>query len=240
MTRFLSVSSGDGSGYGFGFGFGFGYGPGDGCGYGDGDGCGYGDGCGSGYGYGSGSGSGSGYGFGSGYGSGSGYGFGAASGVDSFNGNSVHEIDGVQTLIDHVHGNVAKGSILNSDLTLTPCFIVKQDNQFAHGKTLGEARDALLEKLFADMPEEERLRAFSDFFQAGQSYSNRLFFDWHHRLTGSCEMGRQQFARDHGIDVENGSMTPEEFIQLTENAYGGRTIRKLREYYPATAGREDG
>ena len=44
-------------------------------------------------------------------------------------------------------------------------------------------------------------------------------------------MGRWQFARDHGIDVERGSMTPEDFIRLTENAYGGSTIRKLKPLY---------
>ena len=44
-------------------------------------------------------------------------------------------------------------------------------------------------------------------------------------------MGRRQFARDHEIDVEHGSMTPEDFIRLTESAYGGSTIRKLKPLY---------
>ena len=35
---------------------------------------------------------------------------------------------------------------------------------------------------------------------------------------------------DHGLDM-NGSTTPEEFIRLTRNAYGGKVIRKLEAYY---------
>ena len=49
-------------------------------------------------------------------------------------------------------------------------------------------------------------------------------------LTGSCLMGREQFARKHEVDLE-ASMTVREFIKLTENAYGGSTIRKLKEFY---------
>ena len=159
----------------------------------------------------------------------SGYGYG--SGIDSIDGSAVYRIDGVPTVLHKIRGDIALGAILNSDLTLTPCFIVKQNDKFAHGGTLHEAREALLAKLFDDMPEEERLARFAECHKAGQRYPNTDFFDWHHRLTGSCEMGRRQFAAEHAVDVENGSMTPEDFIRLTENAYGGRTIRKLRPLY---------
>ena len=40
-------------------------------------------------------------------------------------------------------------------------------------------------------------------------------------------MGRRQFARDHGIDVENAAMTLREFLELTKDAYGGDVIRKV-------------
>ena len=82
------------------------------------------------------------------------------------------------------------------------------------------------------MPEADRIAAFVQAHKPGQVYPNPDFFSWHHRLTGSCEMGRKQFARDHEIDVEHGSMTPEAFIRLTESAYGSSTIRKLKEFYP--------
>ena len=194
-------------------------------------GSGYGDGYGDGYGSGSGSGSGSGYGSGDGYGSGSGSGYGYGDGLKSYCGQAVHIIDGLQTLIDNVRGNVAKGKTLTSDLITHDCFIVKQDGYFAHGDTLSDAMSALRDKLFEDMSEEERIAAFIAEHRLGQKYPCRDLYDWHHRLTGSCDMGRREFARDHGIDVDAETRTVEEFIELTRNAYGGDVIRKLEAAY---------
>ena len=74
---------------------------------------------------------------GDGYGSGSGSGFGGGGGdgIKKYDGEDVHMIDGVQTIITAVHGNIAKGTILQEDLTLTPCFVAKVDGFFAHGET---------------------------------------------------------------------------------------------------------
>ena len=169
------------------------------------------------------SGDGSGYGDGDGSGYGSGYG----SGIKSFNRETVYRIDGVNTLIRSVRGNTAHGTIVNVDLTLTPCYIVKQDNVFAHGETLREAMEALRDKLFEDMPEDERIDAFLRETDREKAYPTQYFYDWHHRLTGSCDMGRKQFARDHGVDLEHGMMTLTEFLELTKNSYGGDVIRKV-------------
>lgn len=162
-------------------------------------------------------------------GSGSGYGSGSGSGVDVFDGKNVYRIDETPTLIYSIRGNVAHGAILNGDLTLTPCYVAKQDNLFAHGETLREAMEALRDKLFEDMPEEERISAFLGETEPGKKYPNQHFYEWHHRLTGSCDMGRKAFAHDHGIDVENGTMTLEEFLELTKNSYGGDVIRHVQE-----------
>ena len=223
---------GDGSGYGYGSGYG------DGSGYGSVSGYGYGSGSGDGYGYGDGSGYGYRYGYGYGYGSGSGYGYGSGYGSGSgipksINGEKIYMIDGVPTIIRHVRGNIAKGAILKNGLQLEDCFVVKQDEHFAHGETLAKAMEALREKLFKDMPEEERIKAFIENHDAEKQYPNMDFFDWHHRLTGSCEMGRRAFAERHNVDL-NGSMTVAEFIRLTENDYGGNVIRKLRAHYEVT------
>ena len=223
---------GDGSGDGSGYGDGSGSGDGDGYGYGDGSGDGSGSGDGDGYGYGDGSGDGSGYGDGYGYGDGSGDGssYGSGEKIASISGQKIYDIDGVPTAIYRVKGNIAKGAILQSDLTFTPCFVVKQDVYFAHGDTLHEAMEALRDKLFEDLPEEERIEAFVAEHQPGVEYPNRDLFDWHHRLTGSCEAGRKAFVADRGLDM-NGSTTPEEFVHLTRNAYGGEVIRKLEAHY---------
>ena len=91
---------------------------------------------------------------------------------------------------------------------------------------------ALRDKLFEDMPEEERIEAFLEEHELHKAYPNRDLYDWHHRLTGSCDMGRQAFVKDHGLSLD-GETTVAEFIRLTENAYGGDVIRRLKERYDA-------
>ena len=211
IREFLSIDTG--SGYGYGSGSGSGYGSGYGDGYGSGDGSGYG--------------SGDGYGYGYGYGSGDGYG----SGIGQINGMTVHRIDDTPTIITSVKGNAAKGFILQSDLSLTPCYVVKGNNLFAHGNDLHEAMAALTDKMFDDMPEEERVAAFIKAHpDKDKAYPNQDLFDWHHRLTGSCMAGRNAFIKDRGLTLD-GETTVEEFIKLTENAYGGSTIKALRKAY---------
>lgn len=212
-----------------GYGYGYGSGPGYGAGSGDGDGSGYGDGYGAGYGYGYGDGYGDGYGYGSGDGSGYVTGRGARY-IKGIYGNQIYIIDGVPTIIQHIHGNYAKGAIVNADLTTSHCFIAKQDGIFAHGETLSEAVRALRDKLFMLIPEEERINAFVVEHAGMKAYPVMDFFEWHGKLTGSCEMGRRDFAKRHQIDL-NGEMTVEEFIRLTENDYGGEIIKKLKPLY---------
>ena len=189
----------------------------------------------SGYDYGYGSGYGSGSGSGSGYGYGSGSGSGDGSGLKSLNGQTVDMIDDVPTILTRIIGNVAKGFIVRTDLSLAPTFVCKQGNSFAHGETLHKAREALLEKLFDDMPTEERIEAFCAEFKPGVKRPAMDFFSWHHRLTGSCEQGRREFARRYGVDIESDEMTPEEFFALTRESYGGSIIRQTEEVFKANA-----
>ena len=220
IKQFLSISSGSGDGYGSGYGYGYGYGSGDGSGSGYGYGSGSGSGYGYGYGYGSGDGSGSGYGYG--------YGYGYGDDIKSVNGNTIYIVDNIPTIITNVKGNIAKGFILGSDLSLTPCFIVKGNDQFSHGNTLHEAFESLQEKLYDDSTEEERIDKFKEHFSDfSKKYSAKELFMWHHVLTGSCKAGRESFCRDKGIDVDNDKFTVYEFIELTRNSYGGEVIRKL-------------
>jgi hypothetical protein len=90
---------------------------------------------------------------------------------------------------------------------------------------------ALTDKMFDDMPEEERIAAFiKEHPDPGKAYPNQDLFDWHHRLTGSCMAGRNAFVKDKGLTLD-GETTVTAFIELTKNAYGGSTIRKLAEHY---------
>ena len=143
----------------------------------------------------------------------------------------IHHIDGLQTIITQVKGNVAKGFILQGDLSLTPCYVVKGNGVFAHGQNLHDAMAALTDKMFDDMPEDERI---AEFIKAhpdkDKAYPNQDLFDWHHRLTGSCMAGRNAFVKDHGLTMD-GETTVAAFIDLTKNAYGGTTIKRLEEAY---------
>ena len=183
----------------------------------------------------SGYGSGYGYGDGSGSGSGDGYGYGSGSGVTTFAGANVVRIDGVQTILRNIHGSVARADILQSDLTLKPCYVVKRDNEFAHGDTIEDAMSALMAKVLQNMPVEERVDKFLDAVKPGVKYPAQTFFDWHHNLTGSCEAGRRAFAADRGIDLQHGEYTLKEFLELTKDAYGADVIRMVIKRLEAEA-----
>ena len=199
---------------------------------GDGYGSGDGDGDGDGYGSGSGSGYGSGYGYGDGYGDGSGSGSGSGSGVKTFNGRSVYRVDGVETIFESIHGNYAKGFILNSNLTLTPCWIAKYEDYFAHGATLREAQADAHTKALKEMSTEERLAAFKEAHpDTEHRYPASDLFEWHGILTGSCNMGRRQFCRERDINIDKDAFTVREFIEMTKDSFGCDVIAQLKEVY---------
>ena len=164
---------------------------------------------------------------GSGYGSGSGDGDGGLAALD---GQEVYLVDNVPTIIVSIHLSLAKGFILCDDLTLTPCYVAKGNGLFAHGPTPQEAQEALRKKMFEDMDTEEAIERFCETFKAGERYSGHDFFEWHHYLTGSCEMGRKAFVKNHDIDLDK-TYTVEEFIELTEDDYEGQVIKDLKERY---------
>ena len=227
VRRFLAVNTGSGSGSGSGYGSGYGSGSGYGYGYGYGSGNGYGNGDGDG----SGDGYGSGYGYGDGDGDGSGDGYGSGDGLQALDGQHVHLIDGVQTVIASVTGNYARGFLVQKDLTLKPCYIAKHGNFFAHGETLKEAvRDAVA-KWTKNRPLEERIADFCRLFPTSETTAKcSVFYDWHNILTGSCRMGRDQFVKEHGLDME-ADYTVEYFLKITRSAYGGDVIRELEKRY---------
>ena len=167
---------------------------------------------------------------GSGYGDGSGYGSGYGSGLKSINNNTIWYVDGLQTLITHIKGNIAKGFLVNEDLTLQPCYIAKGNGYFAHGKSVKEARESLIEKYLEDMDEEEVINKFLNEFEKGKSYKGTEFFKWHHYLTGSCLMGRESFVKNHNIDLDT-EFTVDDFIELCKNDYGSSVIKNLKEQW---------
>ena len=240
VKGFLSTNTGYGSGEGDGSGYDYSSGSGSGSGYGSGDGdgsgSGEGDGSGSGSGYGSGDGDGYGSGSGDGYGSGSGDGYSYGSGygysdIKALNGNIVDYIDDVKTIITHVRGYIARGYIVKEDLTFEPCFIAKVGNSFAHGKTIKEAVADAEAKEMENMPIEERIKKFIEVFGTLDSkHSGKEFYDWHNILTGSCRMGRDEFCKAHGIDLEK-KYTVRYFLDITKDSYGSDVIQQIIAAY---------
>ena len=78
------------------------------------------------------------------------------------------------------------------------------------------------------MDTDETIERFLSTFEKNKKYPAIDFYEWHHYLTGSCEMGRKSFMRDRNINF--GDMyTVDEFIALCENSYGGEIIKELKE-----------
>lgn len=153
---------------------------------------------------------------------------GSGDGIKTFNNYDVFIIDGIQTIITNIMGSYAKGLIIESDLNLKPCYIAKGKGLFAHGDTLRKANKDLQNKIMQNLDIDEKIQIVIGKYEHGKAYPTKELYDLHNFLTGSCDMGRMQFAKDHNIDLD-GEMTMDEFIDLTEEAYGGDVIKQLKE-----------
>ena len=230
---FEKFLTGSGSGYGYGSGSGSGYGDGEGSGsgYGDGEGSGSGDGYGYGYGYGddegSGSGDGYGYGYGSGYGDGSGSGYGSGSGLKKINGRKIFYVDGLPCQPVEVHNIWAKIKIVNTkNFTLKECFLAKYHEAIAHGMSVKAALRDAQEKYFSSLDFEGLKKKILEEFSEKGSLTVAELFKWHGLLTGSCTFGRRQFQKENDLK-DSDKLTLEQFVELTQSAYGGKKIKEL-------------
>ena len=141
---------------------------------------------------------------------------------------TVYIVDGIQTIITNIKGALAKGFIVQNDLTLEPCFVIKGQGYLAHGETVKAARQALQDKIFENMDTDEAIDKFLETFERDKEYPVKLFYEWHHYLTGSCEMGRKTFMRDRNLTFED-KIDVDEFIALCKDSYGGEVIKELEE-----------
>lgn len=236
IRAFSAISNGNGNGAGAGSCDFYGKGYGGGCsGNGAGSGDGMGDGSDSGLGHGSNYSTYGTYNDGNDCGSGSlyctGSGKGYGDGIKEINGKEIYMVDNIPTIFKSIRNNIAKGFIVKNDLQFEPCYIVKENNQFAHGDTLKDAFMSLQEKLYDDSTEEERIEAFmKQFPEYDVKYDNMDLFVYHHVLTGSCRMGREAFMSNKGLSLD-GKTSVREFVKLTQDAYGGDIIKKLPEAY---------
>lgn len=119
---------------------------------------------------------------------------------------------------------------MRNDMTLQKCYVAKNRGYFAHGETL---KDAVLEvnrKVLINMDVDGVINEFiKEFRVTDVKYPAKKFYEWHQYLTGSCEMGRNEFVRNGGYDLDQDEFTVKEFINITRNAYGKENIAKLEE-----------
>lgn len=113
---------------------------------------------------------------------------------------------------------------------MIPCYIAKHDNMFAHGETIQEAVVAVNKKVLKNMDSDKVIDKFFEHFKdLSKKYPARDFYEWHHYLTGSCEMGRRTFVQNGGYDIEHDRFTVHEFINITRHAYGKDVILRLEK-----------
>ena len=63
-------------------------------------------------------------------------------------------------------------------------------------------------------------------FKLDIKYPVSNFYEWHNKLTGSCEFGRQNFMKNKGLNMDD-YITVDDFINLTIGEYGGKIIQNL-------------
>lgn len=165
------------------------------------------------------------HGDGSGYGSGNGY------GISKFENFSVCVIDNIYTIITNIKGNIASGYILNTDLSLTPTYIAKNDKFFSHGKSVKEAMFDCHQKYILSLNINEKIESFRKEFNNTEKYDAILFYKWHNLLTGSCKQGRDNFCNNHSINIDTDKFSVKEFIEICRDNYGYDTIKLLYKYY---------
>ena len=152
-------------------------------------------------------------------------------GIKTLNGNIVDYIDYVPSIITQVHGNIACGYIVKADLTIESCFIAKVGNSFAHGKTLKNAVADAKAKEAKRLPIEKRIEKFREVFGSLDSeHTGKEFYEWHHILTGSCRIGRDEFCKSHNIGLTK-MYSVKYFLDITEESYGGDIIKLIKKEY---------
>ena len=75
-------------------------------------------------------------------------------------------------------------------------------NIFDTSKEIDKIKN-LKEKIYSNDELKEKINRFKSEFNKIDSYSGHDFFKWHHILTGSCLMGRNEFVEDNKIDLDN-------------------------------------
>ena len=119
--------------------------------------------------------------------------------------------------------------MVNDDLTLSPCFIARVGDHWAHGETAREALRDAQAKHAEDSSDEERIEAFWKQFNRTDRYTGHQLLAAHRALTLSCEMGCAHFVKSQAIDLD-ASFAVDEFIDITKDAFATDLMRQLKAW----------
>lgn len=76
---------------------------------------------------------------------------------------------------------------------------------------------------------EAMIRKFLDSHDMETRYPIRELKRWHTLICLSCPQGQKDFAERHNLDIENGTLTIPEFIDLVKDEHGAWAIKKMSE-----------
>ena len=132
-------------------------------------------------------------------------------------------IDGIKSVVINNKGKIKKTNVIDIETNTIGkeiIYIVSDNNgNFAHGKTIKEAKESLLYKLSSRDTSQYKnltLKSKLTFEEAIKMY--RV-------ITGACEFGTKQFVEQNKI--ENRQYTIEEIIEITKNQYGNEALQKF-------------
>ena len=140
----------------------------------------------------------------------------------------IYYIDSIPTILYSVKGDFAKGAIVSDDLSLTPCFVMKKDDIYAHGETLHEVHKIVQDKFDKKISVKERINKFKEHFpDFSVKVLAKELFEWHYYLTGSCKLGKLSVVANKNIDLNHDLVSVNEFIEMSRNKFGWDIISML-------------
>lgn len=74
-----------------------------------------------------------------------------------------------------------------------------------------------------------RIRKFLEGKNLEDRYPIKELSRGHTLITLSCPTGKKEFAEKHNLDIENGTLTIPEFIELVKDEFGSKAIARLAE-----------
>lgn len=76
---------------------------------------------------------------------------------------------------------------------------------------------------------EAMIRKFLATHDMETRYPIRELKRWHTLICLACPQGQKDFAEKHNLDIENGTLTIPEFIDLVKDAHGAWVFKRMQE-----------